>query len=153
MVVVCCVCVQAVAFGVPALVISGQQWGAVCSAASLPPLYTWLLVYGVVALSAAALLAPLVCCLRRPAAKALFLALLCAAGLFNFAWNIVGAVALFRDAPQCYSQNHSLWAMTLAVLIIQWIGKTKALQVTSFFIVFLLFKGMFINCCIGYRTR
>ena len=42
-------------------------------------------------------------------------------GLFIIAWNIVGAVALFRDAYLCQSEAYSMWAMVLAVLIVQWI--------------------------------
>ncbi len=41
--------------------------------------------------------------------------------LFNFAWNVVGAVALFRDSMDCLEQTTPLWAMTLAVLILQWL--------------------------------
>jgi hypothetical protein len=43
-------------------------------------------------------------------------------GLFNLAWNIVGAVSLFRDSATCQSLSYSLWAMVLAVLIVQWVG-------------------------------
>lgn len=42
--------------------------------------------------------------------------------LFNIAWNIVGAVALFRDSMACQTVAHPLWAMTLASLILQWIS-------------------------------
>jgi hypothetical protein len=39
---------------------------------------------------------------------------------FNVAWNIVGAVSLFRDSTGC--KNEPIWSMTLACLILQWVG-------------------------------
>lgn len=42
--------------------------------------------------------------------------------LFMLAWNIVGAVTLFRDNEGCLKTNIPLWAMTLACLIIQWLS-------------------------------
>ena len=62
------------------------------------------------------------CILLINQAKVLYSIFALFTGLFMFAWNIVGAVALFRDAPQCLDEAYSLWAMCLAVLIIQWIG-------------------------------
>jgi hypothetical protein len=41
--------------------------------------------------------------------------------LFMIIWNIIGAVALFRDSDDCQTALYPLWAMVLAVLIIQWI--------------------------------
>lgn len=41
--------------------------------------------------------------------------------LFSLAWNIVGAVALFRDSYACLKHAHSLWAMVLANLVFQWV--------------------------------
>ena len=42
--------------------------------------------------------------------------------LFVLAWNIVGAVVLFRDNENCLSSNPPVWAMTLANLIIMWLS-------------------------------
>lgn len=41
---------------------------------------------------------------------------------FLLAWNIVGAVSLFRDSMDCLNQAKPLWAMVLACLIFQWIS-------------------------------
>lgn len=43
-------------------------------------------------------------------------------GLFLFAWNIVGAVALSRDAMPCKEQAEAVWIVTLVILCIQWLS-------------------------------
>jgi hypothetical protein len=50
------------------------------------------------------------------------------------AWNIVGAVALFRDGMDCQSLAYPLWAMALACLIVTW-------------------ANMFISCFIGFKIK
>lgn len=40
--------------------------------------------------------------------------------LFLLIWNIVGAVALYRDSTSCLTQLYPLWTMTLCILVIQW---------------------------------
>ena len=42
-------------------------------------------------------------------------------GVFLIIWNIVGAVALFRDSSECKKVAKPLWNVVLAILIIQWI--------------------------------
>lgn len=41
---------------------------------------------------------------------------------FTVAWNIVGAIILFRDSMSCLDQTPALWIMTLICLIFQWIS-------------------------------
>jgi hypothetical protein len=40
---------------------------------------------------------------------------------FTIAWNIVGAIILFRDSPYCREIYSTLWYVSLSVLIYQWI--------------------------------
>lgn len=41
--------------------------------------------------------------------------------IFTFIWNIVGAVALFRDSTDCHTSAFPLWSMVLSIICIQWI--------------------------------
>ncbi len=113
-------------FSIASLVIGINNIDATCDkiiSSWFMPLSTWLIVYGSVNL-------PFVVC---NAAVIYFMIqevkgymkhykwYQSIGGLFIFAWNIVGAVALFRDAHLCQSGAYSMWAMVLAVLITQWI--------------------------------
>merc|ERR1711991_126475 len=123
--------------GIPSIIIAANNTQAGdpdvgCSRNGKPPLPTWHMVYGIVVLVTAAI--QIVCIILINKAKILFILVTLVVGLFMFAWNIVGAVSLFRDSGECKDTNYSLWAMTLAVLIIQWIG-------------------MLVNCCSGYSTK
>jgi hypothetical protein len=83
-------------------------------------LWTWLLTYGIVVLCSAAVQIVTIILIEKLFILYILVTLL--VGMFMFAWNIVGAVALFRDSPACANEAYPLWAMCLAVLIIQWIG-------------------------------
>lgn len=113
----------ACALSIASIVIGSQYMsGVTCDANSFIRLSTWLITYGSVNLAGAIAAVFVVIAILNeiaPVASIIYLVLL---GLFNFAWNIVGAVALFRDSPACQSLSYSLWAMVLAVLIVQWIG-------------------------------
>ncbi len=125
----------AVAFGVPALVI-GVRYSdpavQTCGFTSTPPLWTWLIVYGSTVLCFAVVSSAALLLVNRW--KAIFAVVSLVTGCFNLAWNIVGAVALFRDSPFCNELVYPLWAMTLACLIITWIS-------------------MFFSCFAGYRIK
>ncbi len=120
------------AFGIGAIVIGSQYMGQQCAKPSAPPLDTWLLVFGITALVSMAIAIPLIIFLEK--AAAVFLVYILLFGMFNFAWMIVGSVALFRDCPSCQSQAYPLWAMSLAVLIMMYIN-------------------VVINCLAGYKKK
>lgn len=103
-----------------------------CGAQSSPQLWTWLLTYGIVVLCTAAVQIISIVLIEK--LFALYIVVTLLVGLFMFAWNIVGAVALFRDSPTCQRWAYDLWAMCLAVLIIQWVG-------------------MLFSCCSGYSLK
>jgi hypothetical protein len=112
------------AFSIASIVIGSQYMNSLCDMHTFIRLSTWLIVYGSVNLVGVLCATTVVIFLVTEHYLALgfnigYLVLL---GLFNLAWNIVGAVALFRDSMSCQSNSYSIWAMTLAVLIIQWIG-------------------------------
>lgn len=46
---------------------------------------------------------------------------LATSGFFILAWNVVGAVALFRDSKDCKEEATNIWILVLAILIIQWV--------------------------------
>ena len=54
--------------------------------------------------------------------------------IFSFAWNIIGAVVLFRDSMDCLEKNNPIWVMTFAYLILQWFV-------------------MLVNCCLKIETK
>jgi hypothetical protein len=127
--------VFAVGMGVPAVVI-GFRYNDVsqqtCGFSSLPPLWIWVQVYGITALCFGAVL--VVAILAINSAKRLFVACSLLFGCFNVAWNIVGAVALFRDGMDCQTLAYPLWAMTLACLIVTW-------------------ANMFLSCFVGVKIK
>ena len=56
------------------------------------------------------------------------------AGMFSFAWMIVGSVALFRDDHSCRADAYPLWAASLASVI-------------SYYV------ATFVNCVLGNVIR
>ena len=114
------------AFSIASLVIGSQNMGTTCdhSATSFLSLSTWLIVYGSLTLVFVVMTAVAITLLITGSAGFFVTYGVTAilGGLFMFAWNIVGAVSLFRDSPTCQTFAYSMWAMTLAVLIFQWVG-------------------------------
>jgi hypothetical protein len=127
------------AFSIASYVVAFTNQNAVCSENSLIPLATWLIVYAsveiasIVCVSIIMLLSYL--CIHRENIIININLMLSPVGvmcvLWLIAWNIVGAVSLFRDSMGCLyddnnnNNNTSLWGMTLAVLIWQWLHLFK----------------------------
>ena len=113
-----------IAMAIPSFVIGSQWVGTPCAQQAVVPLSTWLFAYGGVQLGIAVfgVAAILLLISEHYSSTAVAGVGMALSGLFMFAWNIVGGVALFRDAHTCLDQAYPLWAMTLAVLIMQWIG-------------------------------
>lgn len=102
-------------------VILSLYWNAACDG-SMMPLPVWLLVFFI--FESLYLVKSAVSAYNRQKRSA---AMVYACGVvgnqvFLIIWNIVGAVALFRDAPECQYALYSLWAMVLAILCLQWIS-------------------------------
>lgn len=113
----------AVALGIASLVIADQNPDINCDG-SMMPLPLWLNVFGGISLGMCGFLIVallLLICGTRVGFYA-YLGIGVLYQLFMVAWNVVGAVALFRDSSDCQEAVHPIWAMTLSVLIIQWIG-------------------------------
>lgn len=123
----------ALAFSIAAIVIGSQYMNVLCDINSFIRLSTWLIVYGSVNLFGAFCALGVVLTLVAENGYAMVgnIVYLIVLGLFNLAWNIVGAVALFRDSMSCQTYSYSLWAMTLAILIVQWIGMLTSCCSTS----------------------
>lgn len=124
------------AFSIASLVIGTQYMTSLCDVNSFIRLSTWLIVYGSVNLAAVccAILVVIMLAIEHDSTIIVNYSYTIGFGLFGLAWNIVGAVALFRDSAGCQTAAYSMWAMTLAVLIIQWIG-------------------MFVSCCSVRREK
>lgn len=121
------------AIALTSIIIGATHAGATCDDHSLVPLSTWLIVYGSVSIAFAFLMVIAILLLFS---GNLFLAgMLTIVGflfiMFNIAWNIIGAVSLFRDSMSCMGEDGALWIMTLVVLILQWIGFLGALTSRS----------------------
>ena len=112
------------AVSIAGFVIGGRHLDATCDDTAVMQLSTWLFVYGGVGLGMVVCIIIALIMLIMGAAWAfvVLIATLIPCQLFMLAWNIVGAVSLFKDSGACQTQAYDLWAMTLAVLIIQWIG-------------------------------
>lgn len=94
---------------------------APCDLAAIMPLPVWLLVYGCITICTSTVM---VVVIKKDdgTKKKRTQGGNCFVGLFAIAWNIIGAVMLFRDAPTCETDAYSLWASMLAILIINWIS-------------------------------
>ena len=105
---------------VSSLTISIQNWGATCGG-SMMSLSTWLLVFAIFKILYLVKSAVAAFCRREENGAKVFYYGAFVHILVIFIWNIVGAVALFRDSYDCMTEAHSLWIMTLSVLLIEWI--------------------------------
>ena len=115
------------AFSIASVVIGAQNMATTCDhmvPSAFMSLSTWLIVYGSVSLAfvVLALLSIVLLVVQSDAFYGVYLGTNIPGGLFMLAWNIVGAVALFRDSAACQTLTYPIWAMTLAVLIFQWVG-------------------------------
>lgn len=104
-------------------VIAAQYWDQTCSS-RLMSLSTWLVVNATLSMAytvGGLLLLWMYCKLNRKEFTGWFLVATLLIVPVKLVWNIVGAVVLFRDGGSCQTEANTLWSMTLAVLIIQWI--------------------------------
>lgn len=113
----------AIALGIAALVIADQNPDITCDG-TMMPLPLWLNVFGGTALGLSGFLVLALVLLTCGTAIGLYayIGIAVLYQLFMIAWNVVGAVALFRDSSDCQEAVHPIWAMTISVLIIQWVG-------------------------------
>lgn len=113
--------IVALATGILGVVIGAMYLdNAPCDSATIVPLPVWLLVYGCITICTSGVM---VVVMKKTdgSKKKRVQSGNCLVGLFGIAWNIIGAVILFRDAYACQSDAYSLWAATLAILVINWI--------------------------------
>jgi hypothetical protein len=114
-----------IAFSTASYVVAFQNLDQECDNSKVLSLTTWLIVYASVNFGQMILITLFAFICHITSSISFFVGsyatLSMFVGLFNLAWNIVGAVVLFRDSMDCLDDATSLWAMTLAVLIFQWI--------------------------------
>jgi hypothetical protein len=103
------------------IVFAIQNWNISCDG-TMMPLPTWLLVFAIV--ETVFLIQTTISSYfkeSKAGANSLTYGILLSE-VFLFVWNIVGAIALFRDSGACEKVAYNIWALTLAILIISWIG-------------------------------
>lgn len=112
------------AFAIVALVLGKVHSDTTCDLDAVISLSGWLVVYGAtgIAFVGAFVMLAGTFYITNGISLILLFGFLFLYNLFSIAWNIIGAVALFRDGMDCRDENSVLWNMTLAVLILQWIG-------------------------------
>nr|QYA18315.1 transmembrane protein [Clandestinovirus] len=82
------------------------------------PLPVWLLVVGCVSLAGSTVTC---CAVRAKAGRGRRVIVgWSLQGAFLLAWNIIGAVILFRGSMACQTEAYPMWAVTLVILCLQW---------------------------------
>lgn len=116
-----------IVLGIVSFVYAGENWNASCDSDWMP-LPVWLVVAGVVSIVFAVVqLSVYTISLCAGLVKKTFAIpfIVLHSGLsflyliFLLVWVIIGGVALFKDGSNCQDDAHSLWAMSLAVFIIE----------------------------------
>jgi len=120
---------------IASFIVAGQNVNTTCDG-SFMPLPTWLFVNAAVEMALCAVIVMIIVILivlifkvddeqtLAVSVGSIAFAYVFVILLFTFflvAWNIVGAVALFRDSMPCL-HNSPVWPMTLASLIFQWLS-------------------------------
>jgi hypothetical protein len=111
------------AVGITAYIVAAHNWDSTCSSGWMP-LQTWLVVNSTLSMGyvvGGLVLLFLYCYLNRKLFSAWFLLATFLIVPTKLIWNIIGAVALGTRGGGCLKEGSSLWSMTLAVLIIQWV--------------------------------
>jgi len=126
----CCACFvlfPAFAVHIASIVIGFQNMDAACEHGALVEPSIWLVVNGILGLVTLVILLIMfgalvsgcddsgVCTICTVCFVALNF-------LFMIAWNIVGAVSLFRDSMSCITEAKPLFTMSIVVLVFQWLG-------------------------------
>jgi hypothetical protein len=124
-----------IALPIASYIVAFQNYHSECTEDALIPLPIWLIVQGSVDFAYAIIACCSLFCMFKYrnnsnaiiGVTAIMLGVSVVGVLWTIAWNIVGGVSLFRDSMSCLhgsasEQNHPIWAMTLAVLIWQWLS-------------------------------
>lgn len=120
-----------VGISVADFIIGAQNKDATCDDGALVKLSTWLFVNGAIGLFFALMMVVMfviiiAVAITNPkfivAPLVPLIIMILVFSSFSLAWNIVGAVALFRDSTECLNKTTPLWAMVLANLILQWLA-------------------------------
>ena len=101
--------------------IAGINWNVTCDDTSFMSLPPWLVMVGVLSLLSAIALIFVYWFNRHNEYGNKLLVTFFIIVVIVTLFNGIGSGILFNYAQLCYDQAHSLWAMTLADLIFQWI--------------------------------
>ena len=108
------ICLPNLALSISSIVIGAQNLGTTCDANSFIKLGVWLIVYGSVLL-----IGCVVSIIGIILSRKIIYISIGSQTTFVVIWFIIGWIAMYRDSIQCDALNHPLWAMCLAVQIIQ----------------------------------
>jgi hypothetical protein len=113
-----------IALPIASYVIASEHRNEPCYANSLMPLDTWLYVNASVELASIGLIVVFYVLLivTKNQMWAIPLVILVILNTcYLIAWNVIGAVSLFRDSSACRQAVKPIWVMMLVSLIFQWI--------------------------------
>lgn len=100
-------------------IIGNQNWNVACDDGAFMSLSTWLCVIGTISL-VCCIVAWIVYCIKHEG-MSIMVGLTLIATIIVIVFNAMGSRILFTYASSCYTEAYSLWAITLAALIFQWI--------------------------------
>lgn len=115
--------VPTLAFSIASFVIAGQNENIVCDEHAVVTLSAWLQVNagtGVGCLFFMTLFLVFGITCESVVAWVSLVVLLVLNWFFMIAWNIVGAVSLFRDSMECNQQANAIFVMVIIALSFQW---------------------------------
>ena len=125
--------IPTIALSIASFIIAADNWDTTCDEDAIVSLHTWLIVTGTIGTGISLLCMffnTLYLLLLIFKIKLIFYstiiiilpycAILLLSSIFLIAWNIIGAVALFRDSYECKETAHSIFVMVAIVLAFQW---------------------------------
>lgn len=119
------VIIPSIAFAIADIVVAATNWNITCDDTSFIALPVWMVVSGSLTLTFWVILIPMIALGAVFGIASLIVGVavvLIVMGLFNFAWSIVGAVALFQYSGTCMEQTPLVWGFVLATLILMWLS-------------------------------
>ena len=114
------------AVSIAGFVIAGIHWDGTCSDTAVVKLPIWLVVSGSISTGCLlVMVVGMIIGMMTEYTGVIYFTMFWLkfiSGMFLVAWNILGALSLFMDSMNCRNSDFSLWAVTIATLVIQWVG-------------------------------
>lgn len=123
MVVLFLLTIPTLAVAIASFVIAGKNWHSTCDTGFVT-LHSWLVGNGVASLfyTVGGVVVAFMLSGDKSEIYLFYIGITTALIVpFKIIWNVIGAVVLFGNSTSCQTKEPSLWKMTLATLILQWI--------------------------------